>query len=27
MEDQLMWPQTSDGCYTVKSGYYLLKHW
>jgi hypothetical protein len=27
MEDQLMWPHTSDGCYTVKSGYYLLKHW
>jgi hypothetical protein len=25
MEDQLMWPHTSDGCYTVKSGYYLLK--
>jgi hypothetical protein len=27
MEDQLMWPHTADGCYTVKSSYYLLKHW
>jgi hypothetical protein len=27
MEDQLMWPHSKDGSYTVKTGYNLLKHW
>jgi hypothetical protein len=25
--DQLMWPHSKEGNYTVKSGYNLLKHW
>jgi hypothetical protein len=27
IEDQLMWPHSKDGLYTVKYGYNLLKHW
>jgi hypothetical protein len=27
MKDKLMWPYTKDGCYDVKSGYNILKHW
>jgi hypothetical protein len=27
MEDQLMWPHSKDGIYSVKTGYNLLKHW
>ncbi|MCI37648.1 retrotransposon unclassified-like protein, partial [Trifolium medium] len=27
MEDQIMWPHTKDGLYSVKSGYNLLRHW
>jgi hypothetical protein len=27
IEDQLMWPHSKEGTYTVKSGYNLLKHW
>jgi hypothetical protein len=26
IDDQLMWPHSKDGIYTVKSGYNLLKH-
>jgi hypothetical protein len=25
--DQLMWPHSKEGNYTVKSGYNILKHW
>jgi hypothetical protein len=27
VEDELMWPHTIDGTYSVKTGYNLLKHW
>ncbi|GAU49376.1 hypothetical protein TSUD_177250 [Trifolium subterraneum] len=27
LEDQLMWPYSKDGTYTVKTGYNVLKHW
>ncbi|GAU28964.1 hypothetical protein TSUD_153800 [Trifolium subterraneum] len=27
MDDQLMWPYSKDGTYTVKTGYNILKHW
>jgi hypothetical protein len=26
-EDKLMWPYTKDGCYSVRTGYNLLKQW
>jgi hypothetical protein len=26
-EDKLMWPHTTDGCYSVRSGYNILKQW
>jgi hypothetical protein len=26
-EDQLMWPYTKEGSYTVKSGYHIIKTW
>jgi hypothetical protein len=27
MEDQIMWPHTTNGCYNVKSGYNIMKFW
>jgi hypothetical protein len=27
VEDQLMWPHSKDGIYSVKTGYNILKHW
>lgn len=27
MEDQMMWHHTTNGCYTVKSGYNIMKQW
>jgi hypothetical protein len=26
-EDKLMWPYTKDGCYSVRTGYNILKQW
>jgi hypothetical protein len=27
LEDQLMWPHTKDGYYSVRSGYNIINHW